>query len=844
MGSRDLLLASSIFCGTYTMLGRIALAACVLLISSRYVVANESPAASEITPEQRRHFETHVRPVLAANCLRCHGAKKQRGGLRLDSREGLLRGGESGAAFRDDEPLGSLLIAAIQHNGLQMPPDGKLSEAEIDGLVSWIRMGAPWPSDARRIETLVDRREKTFSEADRSYWAFQLIDRHGRPGESTRPEIGSIERTPVDRFITTKLDEHRLTAAPAATPATLMRRVSFDLTGLPPSRDELLDFETDLTPDAYERLLDRLLASPAYGEKWARHWLDLVRYADSDGYKQDDFRPHAWRYRDYTVQAFNRDKSYRDFIREQLAGDETDPGNPDSLVATGFLRHWIYEYNQRDVRGQWTTVLNDLTDVTGDVFLGMGMGCARCHDHKYDPILQRDYYRLQAFFAPFRPRDEMVGDTSAAIVDYAAAERDWQSKTAEIRQRMAEIEAPHRSKVTQSAIAKFPKDIRAILSKPEAERLPLEFQLAEFASRQIELEQVNLKMESKLAGEEKEEWLALSKRLGEYAVDRPPVPGMANVVHDVGPLAPPTTIPGRPGIDIAPGFLSILDPTDAVLPALPLDAKSTGRRTALANWLTRDDHPLVSRVIVNRVWQHHFGKGLVTTASDFGRLGEPPSHPELLDWLATRFQSRRWEFKPLHRLFMLTATYRQDSNSSDMEASLQIDPENRWLSHMPLRRLQAEQIRDAMLVASGELDHSAGGPGSDADKPRRSIYVKVIRNRRDPLIDAFDGVDNFTSTADRNVTTTPTQALLMINGPFAVTRAAKLAEQITRDESGMPRTPKQVVDSIFESILRRAPTVAEQSRFAEWIASAADRTGTIQDICHVLMNSNEFLYVK
>ncbi len=784
-----------------------------------------------VSPEEVRFFESQVRPVLAANCVKCHGLKKQRGGLRLDSREAILQGGESGTSVVPGDPEQSLLISAIRHDSLQMPPDEKLSESDVEALTAWVRRGAPWPADAGKIVVVVDRRERILSESDRQYWAFQPLRNPSSPAA-----VGSaFEHSPLDRFVSARRAEEGLVAAPPAAPRALVRRAFYDLLGLPPTLAELDAFEASELPDRYERLLDELQASPRYGEKWGRHWLDLVRYAESDGYKQDDYRPHAWRYRDYVVRSLNTDKSYRQFLQEQIAGDELDPTNLEAQVATGYLRHWTYEYNQRDVRGQWTNVLNDITDVTADVFLGLGMSCARCHDHKYDPLLQRDYFRLQAFFAPLQPRDEMVVSAPEVLTAYQQRLAHWNARTAEIRDRLTAIEKPHRHKVAQSAIEKFPKDIRPMLAKSDSERTPLEQQLATFAYRQVSLEQVNLKMDSKLSEPEKSEWLELTKRLAEFDADRPVPPGQAQVVSDVGISAPPTWIPGRPGALINPGFPSVLDPSDAeIVPT----ATTTGRRSALASWLASDQNPLTARVLVNRIWQFHFGRGLVRTASDFGRLGEPPTHPELLDWLTHRFQLSDWKLKPLHRLLMTSATYCQAARVHS-PAALERDPDNRWLWHMPVRRLQAEQLRDAVLVASGEIDFAIGGPGVDASIPRRTLYTKVLRNRRDSLLEAFDGADSFSSTAERNVTTTPTQALILINGPFALARASQLATE-TRS---IPDDHELVV-RLYSRILFRAPASEELSLILPLLAAAPDRDVAIEDIAHVLLNASEFLYVE
>ena len=549
------------------------------------------------------------------------------------------------------QPEKSLLLKAVgyQDDDLRMPPKGQLPEPMVAVLQEWVRRGAPWPGE----KATTSRRPGLITPEDRAWWAFQPVR------VPALPAVNDAEwsKNPLDRFIKAQLDQEGLAPAPVAEPRALVRRVYFDLTGLPPTPVQVDEFVTAWGAAGasrqaiYESLVDRLLASPRYGERMARVWLDLVRYAESDGFRLDTFRSGAWRYRDWVIRAFNSDKPYDQFLREQLAGDEIDPDNPECLTATGYLCHGIYEYNQRDARTQWNDLLNEVTDVTADVVLGLGMGCARCHDHKFDPILQKDYFRLQAFFAPLLPRDDTPLATAEELAAHHARLTDWEQKTAEIRQELDEIERPHRERISNAAIEKFPKDIRPMLRKPPAERSPFEVQIVELALRQVALEQTNLKMETKLKDEPKEKWAALKKRLAEYDADKPPPLAVANAVTDVSPVAPPTFIPGdRAPQAVEPGFLTILDPSAAAIkPSPAVASQSTGRRTELARWITSRDNPLPARVIVNRVWQFHFGRGLVKTSSDFGHLGEPPSHSELLDWLAAGFMDEGWEFKPLHR---------------------------------------------------------------------------------------------------------------------------------------------------------------------------------------------------
>jgi hypothetical protein len=404
-------------------------------------------------------------------------------------------------------------------------------------------------------------------------------------------------------------------------------------------------------------------------------------------------------------------------------------------VATAFLRHWIYEYNNRDVRGQWQTILNELTDVTGDLFLGLGVQCARCHDHKFDPILQKDYYRLQAFFAPLLPRQDLTVASEAEATAYRNRLAAWRDAAGDSLRELEQFEEPVRARAAESALGKFPEDIQALLRKPEAEQTLLERQLSALAHRQIEYEWARLA--THLKKEEKEPYEALQKRIKEFAALRPePLPA-AFTVTDLGPEAPPVFLPkSRDSVPVEPGFLSVLDPRPTEIVRPETIPQSTGRRATLASWLVSPDNPLAARVLVNRVWQYHFGRGLAANSSDFGHLGEPPSHPELLDWLAARFVRDGWSLKQLHRWILTSATYGQAAVADSGAATT--DPENRWLGRFPTRRLEAEQIRDALFAVTGELDLASGGPAADAARPRRTVFTRVTRNVRDPLLAKSD----------------------------------------------------------------------------------------------------------
>ena len=666
------------------------------------------------------------------------------------------------------------------------------------------------------------------STQDRAWWAFQPVR------QPAVPKVGKgWAKNDIDPFIAAKLTAQKLTPAKAADARVLIRRVTFDLTGLPPTPAEVDAFLNDLSKDAYEKLVARLLASPRFGERQAQFWQDLVRYADSDGYNADHPRPEAWRYRDYVIASFNADKPYDRFVREQIAGDEIDPGNREALTATMYLRHWIYEYNQRDVETQWSDILNDITDVTGDVFLAMGMQCARCHNHKFDSILQKDYFRLRAFFEPLQPREAMPVGSVAARKKFAAQQRKWEEVTQLIRQKLRKIEQPVLlANSTKEGFIKFNDDIKAMIRKRPKERTGYEQQIAELSLRQIGLHPE--KLPKLLKGKQKAEWEKLRAELANRDTLKPkPLPTMAFVASDVGPVAPPTRIPkkSKAGV-IAPGFLSIFNPEPARITPPPAVPQSTGRRTALANWIASPKNPLTARVIVNRLWQQHFGRGLAANVSDFGHLGEQPTHPELLDWLAARFVKDGWSLKKMHRLMVTSATYRMRSEIRNPHL---VDPENRLLWHYPIRRLDAGQIHDAALVASGELDEKAGGPGVDlAKEPRRAVYGTVLRNKPEEMMNAFDSPDAISHAPSRNVTTTATQSLLMLNGEWMLERAAAFACRLECAETSDTARVKLAYQLSFG----RAPTDREVSEAMNFIHESK-----LENFCHALLNSNEFVYL-
>ncbi len=769
--------------------------------------------ATEPTAEQLKFFESSVRPLLVENCFSCHSAKKQTGGLRLDSLAAIVKGGKNGPAIIVGKPSASLMVTAVSYKDdeLQMPPDEQLSAAQAEVLANWVAMGAPWPVKESNIQApLAKQKKRQITAADRAFWSFQPVK---------DPVIPVVDeawcRNPIDHFIFAKLKREGLLPAADADRVRLIRRLTFDLHGLPPTPEEMDAFVQDHSPAAYENLVDRLLASPRYGEQWARHWLDLVRYAESDGFKQDAYRPNAWPYRDYVIKSFNEDKPYDRFVTEQLAGDEIAPNDPSVMVATGYLRAGIYEYNNRDVARQWSQMLDDVTDVTGDALLGLSMGCARCHDHKFDPILQADYYRLRSFFAPMLPRNDLPLATAEQVASHQQSMTAWVKKAGDTYQQLQQLQKQPDEGLFGTAAKKFPDETKALLLKSNDERTPYERQLAYLALRQIYDGTENTP--PKLTGADKLKYEALKKELAAVEGERPKPLMNGLVMTDVGPVAPEVTIPGDPNHPIELGYLKVLGESALQIPAVVGSERSTGRRTALAKWITQPNNPLTARVMVNRIWQFHFGRGLVATSSDFGRLGTPPTHPELLDWLAARFVESGWSIKAIHRLILTSATYRQDALRATPEMALLKDPENRWLWRMNTRRLDAEQIRDAMLRASGELKQDMGGPSAEQTSPRRAVYTKALRNTRDPLLDVFDAPEAFGSIAVRNVTTTASQSLLMINGDWPLKRAAAFAVEARRRANSSDSAA--AAEAAFRMAFGRKPDDAEISSAVKFLSA-------------------------
>jgi hypothetical protein len=719
-------------------------------------------------------------------------------------------------------------------------------------------------------------------------WPFRPLARPAVPAD-----IKQAASNPIDRFVLAKLAEEKLTLSPAADKRMWLRRVTYDLTGLLPTNEELKAFLNDHQPQAYERVVDRLLASPRYGEHWAKGWLDLVRFSETAGYKIDELRPEAYRYRDYVVRALNNDLPYDRFIRQQLAGDELEPENPDAIIATGYNRLYPFESNTANFRKARQDVLDDMTEVTGFVFMGLTIGCAKCHDHKFDPIEQEDFFRLQAVFSPLLPRDDLPAAAPETVRKYKAQEIEWNGATQPIRSQMETlintVKGPAMTELSQSVDAETGV---AMLKTPE-KRSPLERQLAAFSSRMY-TKKMN-RLPTYLEGESKDKYDALQKQLSVFDKLKPATLPLTMAVTDVSGKPPEThLLEGgnflRPAAaSLEPGTPEFLgeDDLDADPPALR--PESTGRRAALAMWLTRPDHPLTARVWMNRVWQQHFGVGIVPTANDFGIMGESATHPEMLDWLSSEFVANGWKLKPIHRLIVLSQTYRQtsavDAKSELTKAANAVDPNNHLLWHFRRQRMSGEAIRDVVLQLSGRLNPRMFGPSSKPALPdelsssryfweadtlpeeqnRRTIYTFSRRNLRLPILAAFDPPDLITSCSKRGCTVTAPQALTLLNSEFTLGEARWWSGHLLAEHGA---DQGALIEAAFQEAFHRDPNPHELRESREFLQHQAQVIGedeheidaellpasiphginppqaaAVADFCHALLNASELTFV-
>ncbi len=726
-----------------------------------------------------------------------------------------------------------------------------------------------------------------FSAEQLNHWAYQKVKKPRIPAVRNRARI----RTPIDAFVLSKLESKGVKPAPIADKITLIRRATFDLTGAPPAPEEIDAFLADDSADAFEKVIDRLLASPHYGEKWGRHWLDLARYAESEGFKADETRPNAWRYRDYVIKSFNEDKPYDRFVREQIAGDELWPDQADAIVATGFNRHYPDEYNARNLRQRRQEILNDITDTVGAVFLGATIGCARCHDHKFDPILQKDYYRLQAFFAATRSKDDYVLIPEVEQSEHSRKLTSWQEQTREIREQIARIEAPVAKAIYDDSFDKYPEEIKLAITTSPEKRDTMQWLMFHKAQWQLNygVDEDGAGVAQKLKGEQKKQWEALRKQLAAFDDIKPKPLPIGSGIADVGAEAPTTYVLKSGGYDafgeeVQPGFLSIFTRDAAKI--IPSRADTTGRRVALANWLADPGNPLTARVMVNRIWHYHFGRGIVGTPSDFGTMRDRETHPELLDWLAATFVEQAWSVKKMHRLIMLSSVYQQSSAFD--AAAARIDPENKLIWRFRRQRMTGEEIRDAILVVSGRINWQMGGPSvfpeipkemdvrggwkrneSEDQKTRRSVYTFVRRNSRYPMFQAFDMPDTHESCSRRTVTTTAPQALNLLNDKSVLISAQAFAGRVLNTAGA---DVNRQVSEAYRLAFSREPEADERRAAVEFIdqqstlirsrieanlpvalpmncsvstdTTARSRAVALVDLCHALFNSNEFVYLN
>jgi mono/diheme cytochrome c family protein len=664
-----------------------------------------SPALFLLLPAARADLAAEAYQILEKNCHACHGAAVQMSKLDLRTRERTLIGGERGPAVEPTNLNLSFLWRFVTHEQKpEMPPGSKLADADIETLRKWIVAGAPFPEiavtdeEAARLEALKKLEERPITKEERDWWAFQ---------QPVRTEPGVQAKNPIDGFLLAKLQEKGLQPNEQADKRTLIRRVYLDLVGLPPTPDEVEAFVQDDSPRAWETVVERLLASPHYGERWGRHWLDLVHYADSGGYERDFDWPTMWRYRDYVVKAFNGDKPYDRFILEQIAGDEIDPGNPEANVATGYLR-MVLDNNIKDERTRMDE-LDDNVSTTALTFLGMTVGCARCHNHKFDPIPQKDYYQMQAVFFSTKEQDYPLVSPDV-VAKYDAAINAIKVKIKPLDAKIDALEKPYREQLFEEKLDALPAYYRKAWETPEADRTEgqrLNARQVKALYNQIQIDEVLARMPDA----EKTEREGLQREIAMLNDQRPERYSTARAVTEEGAEPLPSYFlhrgdPGSKGSKMGAGVLSVAEWQPVTFGAPPR-AHTSYRRKQFAEWIASEKNPLTARVMVNRIWQHHFGEGIVRTASNFGKTGQEPSHPELLDWLATELVRSGWSVKHMHRLMLLSEAYRR--SSGDTEAGLAKDQENRLFWRAPRKRLEAEIIRDSILRVAGTLNLTVGG---------------------------------------------------------------------------------------------------------------------------------------
>jgi hypothetical protein len=870
---------------------QVALALAVLTIVRP--IRAQAPAAK--VPQ----FERDVQPILAANCLKCHGTAKPKAGLDLRTRAGMLKGGESGSALVPGSAAKSLLFQMISKGDMPPKDKGHLTAEQIVRIQAWIDGGAP------AAEAVAEVTDKKITEQDRKFWAFQ------KPVRPPVPHVQHAERvrTPIDAFILARLETKGLTLSPDAERAVLLRRVSFDLTGLPPTPEDEDAFLVETRPDAYERLVDRLLASPRYGERWGRHWLDAAGYSDSVGGDNDPGqvfpREGMWHYRDYVVRALNADKPYDRFLIEQLAGDELDdwrsapiftPQMREHLIATGLLRTTVDHTTEDELNRPFERyqVLHDTIENLTSNLLGLTVACARCHDHKFDPIPQVEYYRLLAVLKPVYNPEKWIQPQHRHLDDVSAKEKEAitqhnaeiDRQVAELQGQLAALRRPYETKLCEGRLATLPEAIRAdtkaALDTPKDRRNAIQNYLAQKLGPSLKVN--SDEVSQCLSDADRARAAALGQQIAALKSSRQTI-GKIQAAWEAGDGVVPTSYVLRrgnhvtPGAEVQPGVFGVLtDPqSPTTIPPPGPGAHSSGRRTAWAHWLTRPDHPLTARVFVNRAWQRYFGEGIVATSDNFGHLGARPTHPELLDWLATEFVHSGRSMKALHRLIVTSSVYRQasvfqpDTQAREGANPEAIDPGNQLLWRMRLRRLESEAIRDAVLHVSGCLDGTMGGPPVPIEPQadgmvvvptkalptpttqwRRSLYLFARRNYNLTLLNVFDQPVMATNCTRRTPSAVPLQSLTLLNDAIMLEQADHFAARVTATADA----PEKRIETAFRLAFARKPTpkevasstallrkLAEHYAAEEKLPAPEAQRKALAKLCHMLLCANEFLYV-
>jgi mono/diheme cytochrome c family protein len=799
----------------------------LLVILSILRQPSPAEAAEQGRQAGEEFFETEIRPLLVEQCQKCHGEKKPKSGLRLTSRAAMLKGGETGPAAVPGKPEESLLLQAIrQEGGLKMPPNGRLTQPQIEKLTRWIQLGLPWPEahPDKLIAASFSGSEYRIPEEQRRFWSFHPL-RASLPPAVQNP---AWAHSAIDHFILAALEARGLGPAPAAGKRTLLRRATYDLTGLPPTPEEVIAFLADRSPDAFAKVVDRLLDSPHYGERWARHWLDVVRYADSHdarivtgpGSIMD--MTEAYRYRDWVVDAFNRDLPYDQFIIDQIAGDLLPPPesggvNIPGIVATGMLAIGNWGGGDADKEKLLTDIADDQVDVVCRAFLGLTVACARCHDHKFDPIPTEDYYSLAGiFFSTHILQDPGPKTNGPPILRIPLVPKKELERVNAIQARITDLE---------KRIKKASRDQLAValngLSSPSAAYMAAAWTVQSRTSTLVRLKAELGTLKKSLPP------IAYANGIQEGGCPKSPQAGIHDVrVHIRGRY-------DRLGKLVPRRFPRILAGDNQ-----PPIAQGSGRME-LARWIASLSNPLTARVMVNRIWQHHMGDGIVRTPGNLGKLGERPTHPELLDYLARQFIQSGWSIKALHRAIMLSSTYQQ-SSSAPPEA-LNADPENRLFGRMDRRRLEAEEVRDALLAVAGRLDCTMGGRASqDFNRPRRTLYLMTIRSDRSTFRELFDAADSTAIIDKRSESTVAPQALFLLNHPFALQQAKALAQRVRQDSPGDSR---DLIERFYLLLYCRPPTPLEIDIGQTMLTRAGSGERALEEYCQVLLCANEFLYV-